>query len=110
MFPSHDQEGYYEVTSMVTYYIEAPQTNAKTRQQLKNRIRVDGTTYLSGSDRGTYARGGANVFGTASSTHFYSPFYIYSASYIESIVDYDGGGDGPLYLDPQQSLFTVKKL
>ena len=109
------EDGYYEVTSMVTYYISPPQNASKTREQLKNRIRVDGTTYLSGSDRGSYARGGSNILGTASSTHFYSPFYINSASYIESIVDYDGGATGgepglPLYLDPKQSLFTVKKL
>ena len=103
------QDGYYKVNTMTSYAIESG--SGAIRLQLSNRLRVDGSTFINGTDYASYARN--NASGTQvlnfSSTHLTGVVQLSSGSYIESIVT-QAGLNGVANLDENQSLFIIEKL
>ena len=94
---------------MTSYAIESG--SGAIRLQLSNRLRVDGSTFINGTDYTSYARN--SVSGTQvlnySSTHLTGVVQLSSGSYIESIVT-QAGSNGVANLDENQSLFIIEKL
>ena len=103
------QDGYFRVNTMTSYAIESG--SASARVQLSNRLRVDGSTFINGTDYTSYARN--STTGTQilnfSSTHLTGVVQMSSGSYIESIVT-QAGANGVANLDENQSLFIIEKL